>query len=297
MPIHPATCRTCVPTMKLHPTLNLSHVLAAAPPLLAVTAAAVLALHGAPAAAQGTSKAPAAAPASPDFLALGVALLPEFEGSSERSALPAVLGRITLGATSLRLRGAGLQWNVLDGGSPWALGLVAKLRGARDEDVEDEVVRRLRPIDASAGLGVFAEYTWRSFTSPDDSLTAGFEMTGGENGGLLQLNLAYGWQAGGRWRFSLGSEVALASRTYQGTYFGVDADDAQRSGLPAYLAGSGVYSTALSLSATYSVSRDWLLIGRVQAARLTGDAADSPIVTQRGSRNQSSVALALGRRF
>ena len=38
-------------------------------------------------------------------------------------------------------------------------------------------------------------------------------------------------------------------------------------------------------------------IGRVQATRLVGDAADSPIVRLRGSRNQRSLVLAVGRSF
>lgn len=81
----------------------------------------------------------------PDFLALGVAFVPEFEGASERGALPALIGRVTVGATTLRLLGNSVQWNLLPANSTWAAGPVLSLRSARDEDVDDAVVKRLRP--------------------------------------------------------------------------------------------------------------------------------------------------------
>lgn len=73
----------------------------------------------------------------------------------------------------------------------------------------------------------------------------------------------------------MSTPVGAASAKYQRTYFDVDADNALRSDL----------------------SRDWLLIGRGQVARLFGDAAASPIVKLRGSRNQSGLVLAVGRSF
>jgi MipA family protein len=244
-----------------------------------------------PAWAQSTQQRP------PNFLALGVAVVPEFEGSADRSAVPALIGRLAIGTTSLRLLGNSAQWNWLPASSSWAMGPVLSLRSARDEDVEDAVVKRLRPIDATAGAGAFVDYSWSGLVDPGDSLTAGFELLGGKNGSRAQLSLGYQWQAATGLRINTSTHVGLASTKYQRTYFDVDVENAARSGLPRYAGESGVDELGLAIGASYEVSRDWLLIGRLQMARLTGDAGDSPIVKLRGNRNQSTFVLAIGRSF
>lgn len=234
---------------------------------------------------------------SPNFLALGVAVVPQFEGSSDRSAAPALIGSFTIGSTTLRLLGNSAQWNLLPESSPWAVGPVLSLRSARDDDVDDVVVKRLRPIDASAGAGVFGEYRWRGLVEAGDSLTAGVELQGGKGGARSQASLGYQWQAASGLRLNVGTHVGAASTKYQRTYFDVDADNATRAGLPRYNGKRGVDEAGLAVGASYEVWTDWQLIGRVQATRLVGDAADSPIVRLRGSRNQRSLVLAVGRSF
>lgn len=268
-----------------HPYLTVLTVVAS------LIAGGVLTCAMTPAWAQSTGQAP------PNFLALGVALVPEFEGSSNRSAVPALIGRFAIGATTLRLLGNRAQWSLLPASSPWALGPVLSLRSSRDEDVEDAVVKRLRPIDATAGAGIFAEYSWSGLVNPSDDLTAGFELLGGKSGAHAQVSLGYQWQAAPGLRIDTGAHVGVASGKYQRTYFDVDADNVARSGLPRHAGKRGVDEIGLALGASYEVSRDWLLIGRLQVARLVGDAGDSPIVELRGNRNQSIFALAVGRAF
>ncbi len=259
--------------------------------LAALFAGAVLACGTTSALAQSQKQTP------PNFLALGVAGVPEFEGSSDGSAVPALIGRFNIGGTTLRLLGNSAQWNLLPANSAWALGPVLSLRSARDEDVADSLVKRLRKVDASAGAGVFGEYSWRGLLTASDSLTTSVELLAGKAGARAQLSLGYQWQAKPGLRFNVSTHVGHASAKYQRTYFDVDADNATRSGLPRYTGESGVDEVGLALGASYEVSKDWLLIGRVQAARLVGDAADSPIVRLRGSRNQNTLVLAVGRSF
>ncbi len=262
-----------------------------------LTAIAALLAGGVLACGATAARAQSATQAPPNFLALGVAVVPEFEGSSQRSAVPALIGRFTIGETTLRLLGNSAQWNLLPASSPWAAGPVVSLRASRDEDVDDVVIKRLRPIDASAGVGVFGEYSWRGLVDGSDALTAGVELLGGKAGARAQASLGYQWQAAGGLRFSVDTHVGASSAKYQRTYFDVDADNALRSGLPRYTGERGADEVGLALGASYEVSREWLLIGRVQVARLVGDAGDSPIVKLRGSRNQSGLVLALGRSF
>ena len=77
-------------------------------------------------------------------------------------------------------------------------------------------------------------------------------------------------------------------------YFGVNATQSARSGLPEYKAEAGLKRVDLSASATYILTDKWLLRGEAGVGVLTGDAADSPIVEQ---DVQPSVSLFVGYRF
>jgi outer membrane protein len=268
--------------------------LTAATATAAASAAACLLLIGA-APAQAQTASDRAGP--PDYLALGVASVAEFPGASDRTAVPAVLGRFRLGPMTLRLQGNRAQLNLMPAGSPWALGPTIGLRQARDADVKDSVVQRLRPVDAGGVGGVFVDYSWRGLAKTGDSLTAGIELLSGKTGGQSRLNLGYQLAPLGNWFLNVGVQLSTASSKYQQTYFSVDADNALRSGLPQFTAESGLNEASLSLGATYALSRQWLLIGFVQAGRLQGDAADSPIVKLRGNKNLSTAAIAVGYQF
>jgi len=70
------------------------------------------------------------------------------------------------------------------------------------------------------------------------------------------------------------------------TYFSVSADDAIRSGLPVFAAGSGMRDVRGWVVGMFHLSRNWHLGAGVLYSRLLGDASDSPIVSERGSDNQ-----------
>jgi MipA family protein len=61
--------------------------------------------------------------------------------------------------------------------------------------------------------------------------------------------------------------------------------------LPAYNASGGIYSYGVGTQLQYRFSPQWETHAFVEYERLTGSAADSPIVTQRGSPNQFTYGL------
>ena len=75
------------------------------------------------------------------------------------------------------------------------------------------------------------------------------------------------------------------------TYFGVRASDCAPSGLPAYSADAGFRNVRLTFGAMVPVTEHWLIGIGVMYMRLVGNAADSPIVDDRGSPNQFSGGL------
>jgi outer membrane protein len=96
-----------------------------------------------------------------------------------------------------------------------------------------------------------------------------------------------------RWLFSVGPRVTWSDNRYQDAWFSVAPEDSAPSGLPAYDAGGGIQAYGATASAITQFSQRWGLSAYAKYDRLTGDAADSPIVLVHGSRDQFSGGLAL----
>jgi MipA family protein len=75
------------------------------------------------------------------------------------------------------------------------------------------------------------------------------------------------------------------------TFFGVDAQQSARSGLPVFSPDSGLSSSRLFFSAGYEIRLGWLIGGQLYVSRLLRDAADSPI-TQRRTTGGGGLFLA-----
>jgi outer membrane protein len=93
--------------------------------------------------------------------------------------------------------------------------------------------------------------------------------------------------------FSIGPRARWADDNFHDAYFSVTPAVAAAPGLPAYNAGSGFHEVGLYSSLTYMLDRPWGVYGYAGYDRLIGDAADSPIVTAFGSRNQYSGGIGL----
>lgn len=240
----------------------------------------------------------AAAQSTPrNLLGVGAISVAEFEGSADQAVRPLLIGRLDLGRYgSLRLAGLSVQHNLMSDDSRWAFGPVLSMRAARDEDVEDAVVRRLREVDGTAEFGAFVEYGFRDTLSQGDRLSVGAEAKGGK-GNQLALTASYQGAKRGAFQYSVDARAVWANDKYMDRYFSVDADNSTRSGLPTYVASGGLKSMGLGFTGTYDLNRQWSLIGRLGVTRLVGDASDSPIVQLRGDTNAASVGLAIGYRF
>lgn len=91
-----------------------------------------------------------------------------------------------------------------------------------------------------------------------------------------------------------GPSVTFAGGQYMQKWFGVDPVQAVRSGYPQYRAGAGLKAAGFGFSATWFITRHWLLNGNAAVSRLLGSAADSPITQE---RTQETVNLTIGYMF
>jgi outer membrane protein len=91
--------------------------------------------------------------------------------------------------------------------------------------------------------------------------------------------------------WSFGPRVRVVDDTYSQAYFGVTPVQSVAAGLPVYSAGGGVYSYGLGGTAILPLDDRWTMVAFASLERLTGDAADSPLVQLRGSEDQATLGL------
>ncbi len=105
----------------------------------------------------------------------------------------------------------------------------------------------------------------------------------------------------GQFRFSAGPRMTLQSAAAVSPYFSITPAEAAATAefgpehgfapLPAYHAGGGLYSYGAGAQVEYFFNPQWTAHAFVEYERLTGSAADSPLVTQRGSPDQFTFGL------
>ena len=103
----------------------------------------------------------------------------------------------------------------------------------------------------------------------------------------------------GQWTLSAGPRMTLQTAAATSPYFSITAAQAIAANalqptlapLSAYHAGGGLYSYGAGTQLQYAFNETWTAHAFVEYQRLTGPAADSPLVTQRGSPNQFIYGL------
>lgn len=119
----------------------------------------------------------------------------------------------------------------------------------------------------------------------------------GHKGWVGEVSADYVARSGDDWLFSIGPRVTLGDAKYTRAYFGVTPAAAATSGLPAFDPGGGVQSVGVTAGYLRQLSRRWGIGVYGRYDRLVGDAADSPVTRQLGSRSQPLVGVALSYTF
>lgn len=96
---------------------------------------------------------------------------------------------------------------------------------------------------------------------------------------------------------NLTGSATWADADYMQSYFGVSGLQAARSGYGRFNAGAGIADVGLDARLNYAFTDHWLVFGSVGYSRLTGDAAESPIVDKEGSADQFRATTGFAYRF
>jgi outer membrane protein len=170
----------------------------------------------------------------------------------------------------------------------WAIGLdiggdARKPRRATD----DPILRGWGDIPGTARAGMFASYTidWLSVRGSVSDAIAHHE------GVLASLAVEAKYHATQRLTLSIGPEMTWANNQYAQTFFGISAAQSEIAGIAPYRAKSGVNTLGGSAGAAYMLTDHWSLGAHVNYGRLQGDAANSPVTTDKTQRMYGAFVM------
>ncbi len=187
--------------------------------------------------------------------------------------------------------GGGVGMNIVRDPA-WRLGVaLAPGFGRARRESDHPSLAGLGDIDRATRAVAFAGYTWGWLSA---NLRVATDIEGEDQGTLATFDLSARYRATPELSFSAGPGITWADDDYMTTFFGVSGEQAARSSLPAYEAKGGVHALRFGVGASYRFERRWSVGGRVSRARLTGDAADSPITRD---RTQYTAAIFAAYRF
>jgi outer membrane scaffolding protein for murein synthesis (MipA/OmpV family) len=175
-----------------------------------------------------------------------------------------------------------------------SFGPIVQFDPGREAD-DNPILRNLGDIDEGALAGVFIHYE----AGPVElGLTVTQDATDRYEGLIAEVEAGYGFLLTQRLRAQFEISGTWADDKYTQAYFGVTPEQSRASGrLRPYTAEAGVKDAGAAVFLHYLVSAHWMVTGRLAYRRLLGDAADSPLVEEEGSRNQASGALFMSYRF
>ena len=226
---------------------------------------------------------------------LGVGIKPEYAGAkdSETRLRPVVslFYGDTLFLTGM-MAGAHLFRHRTSQGLAISAGPLLALRGGRKES-DSAALAGLGDINRSLDAGGFVRLRmggWQARADVRKSVSNG-------GGTTVNLSAGRGWRVVEKLHLRASIDATWASSDHMNTYYGVDAVQSANSGLRQYQADAGFKSVGMNIMADRAISREWAGFASLRYMRLVGDAADSPIVADVGSRNQVTATVGIKYRF
>jgi MipA family protein len=236
---------------------------------------------------------------------LGVAFVPDYEGSDNYRIIPGGIIRAKVSGISIFSRGTYLYADLISDrqGLGFDAGPIVGVRLNRTGKVKDDAVDALGDRKVAIEAGGFAGLTYKGLTNPYDSLSVRLDavkdLGNAHESWVLSPSIDFGTPVSRTTFVGLSWSADFVSRRFADYYFGIDAEGSFDSGLPAYsFSDGGMKSWQAGLLVAHSLSGDprkgWGLFGTGSYKRLLGDIADSPIVADRGSRTQWFGAVGVG---
>jgi len=146
----------------------------------------------------------------------------------------------------------------------------------------------LGDVKSAFELGGFIEYFFVDWFRVRNETRQGF---GGHQGVVSDFSADFIVPVTRAITVSAGPRFTWQSTKAVSPYFGVDTVQAMATGLPAFDARGGAHSAGAGAQVKYRINPQWEVHSYIEYDRLLGDAAKSPLVTARGSVNQTTVGI------
>jgi outer membrane scaffolding protein for murein synthesis (MipA/OmpV family) len=114
------------------------------------------------------------------------------------------------------------------------------------------------------------------------------QLIDSDRGAQADLRFTAGVLGWGALSAALFLQGTWASAKSNQSYYGVTPDVSASTGLPAYAPGGGLLYATGGLLYGVDLGKTWLIVGNLEARRLQGAAARSPLVEQPTSRYASA---------
>lgn len=249
-----------------------------------------------------------------DYLSvgLGVGLNPSYSGSDDYVLTPLPIVQGSIGGVDINPRAAGLALDFIADakeGPGLDLGIAARLRTDRVDQIADPVVRSLGKLDRAVEIGPTAGISFPAVLNPYDSLTIStdlrWDIAGAHSGMVVDPSIAYFTPLSQSLAASLTVSAEYADGKFRDYYYAVSqAQNMATAGeLPVFdPAGGGFNKAGATLLMGLDLDGDltnggWGLVGIVGYSRLLGAARQSPFTSLRGSPDQFLGVLGVGYTF
>jgi outer membrane protein len=213
---------------------------------------------------------------------------PDFEGADRAMVSPTPIFAIRRAGSVDQFRGPldNSSIALIDFGDLRA-GPAGKLVPSRKQYSYSEL-NGLGDIKTAIELGGFVEYYPVDWFRAHGELRQGIR---GHHGVVADLSADFIVPVIQRFTVSAGPRFTWESTKATSPYFGIDAAQALATGLSTFDAKGGAHSAGAGAQLSYRVDPRWEVHAYVEYERLLGDAAKSPLVTVRGSPNQTTFGV------
>jgi outer membrane scaffolding protein for murein synthesis (MipA/OmpV family) len=238
-------------------------------------------------------------------VAVGGAMVPDYEGSDDYRIIPAGAIRGKVSGISFVSRGTYLYVDAIPGNAKIDVdaGPIVGARFNSRRHIDDPIVKLLPHRKTAFEVGAFAGLSFHGLTNPYDTLSvridALHDIGNAHQSTTFSPNLEFTTPVSRTTYVGASVGAEWVSNKYADYYFGVSAADRLATGnqLPVFNPDGGMKNWKAGLLVNQSLSGSLLhgisLFGTGQYSRLVGNIRRSPIVSQRGSAGQWIGALGL----
>jgi outer membrane scaffolding protein for murein synthesis (MipA/OmpV family) len=185
-------------------------------------------------------------------------------------------------------------------------GAIAGVKLSRTSDVDDPRVNALPKLKTAIEVGAYAGLSYKGLTNPYDKLSlrlnAVKDVNGAHGDWVFTPSVDFSTPLSLKTFAGLSASIDIVGDDYADYYFGITPTDATlHPELTAYDPDGGIKSYTIGMLLGQSLEgtllEGWSLFGTANYKRMLGDAADSPLVSDFGSRNQWFAAAGIGYTF